>query len=501
MLLESIPKKPRWYGELIAIISGALLVLAFAPFNLFVLSILSPLSLLFLWHQISPKRAFQRGFLFGMGLFGVGISWVYISLYVYGQAHAFLAIALTLGLVVVMAFFPAALGYLLNRFFPANNVYRYIFAFPALWTLLEWVRTWFLSGFPWLFLGYSQLNSPLRGLAPVLSVYGVSWAVTVSCGLIFVTLTIHRVKSVMYALLGLLILWSCAYSLDQQKWTYETGQPIPVRMVQGNIPQELKWQPKQAEESFELYQKLTDMQLAHQLIIWPEAAITLDSKQIDFWLSSLNQQLKSQKSTLITGIPLSENGKFYNAMVVLGEGSGVYRKHHLVPFGEYMPLRFLLAWLNDYIIIPMSDFTSGASQQPPMKILGDVPVSGSICYEIAYPMETLKNLQNSQFMVVVSDDSWFGESIAPAQHAQMAQMRALETGRYVLMSSNNAITAIMNERGQVQVFAPPFEQAVLIGKVQPMQGQTPWVRIGIYPILAGLFLSLLMAWWLGRKAR
>lgn len=493
----SLKTQPRWYGDIATLIYGALLVLAFSPFNLFILSFIAPTLLLVLWINATPSRAFIRGWLFGIGLFGAGSSWVYVSLHVYGQANVLVAGGLTLGLILLMAVFPAVIGYLLARFFPGNNLSKYILVFPALWVLLEWVRTWFLTGFPWLLLGYSQINSPLRGFAPVLSVFGVSWAAVLTSSLIFILILTRRFKIIFYCLLLLILLWTTAYRLNTFVWTKPNNQAIQVSLIQGDIPQEIKWQAKQAEDSFDLYKNLTAKNLKSQLIIWPEAAITLSPEEVPSHIAELNQLLKPRRIALITGIPLVENGNYYNAMIAIGAGNGSYRKRHLVPFGEYMPLRSLLEWLDHYLLIPMSDFSRGAKNQPPMTVHG-IPISGSICYEIAFPTETREGLHESQIVIVVSDDSWFGESIAPAQHTQMAQMRALETGRYVLMGTNNAITAIIDSRGKVQAFAPPFQQAVLTGKVQPMVGSTPWVRMGIYPILFGLLLLVIIGWLLQR---
>ncbi len=492
--------KPSWLGDLAAFIFGALLPLAFAPFHLFPFSLLCPAALLWLWLNCQPRRAFMRGGLFGLGLFGVGVSWVYISLSVYGQANMWLAGLLTLLMILILTFYIAINGYLLTRLFPNNNLSKCLLAFPAFWVLFEWLRSWLLSGFPWLFLGYSQLTYPLSHFAPIIGVYGVSLLVAFTSAAFVVLIKMRkRLRVVLPLLLLLAIFWVGGIELKSVQWTTAKGPVIPVSLVQGNIPQQIKWDHDQTAETLALYKKLTLQQLANpafaatgQIIVWPEAAVTSTQTEATDYLMAMAAILKSHHSTLITGIPIQEGDRFYNGMLALGNGHGIYLKRHLVPFGEYMPLRSLLLWLKNYVEIPMSDFSSGPRRQPLLTANG-LSVATFICYEIAYPEEVLDGLPAGQLLVTVSDDSWFGRSLAPPQHIEMAQMRALETGRYLLMATNDAITAIISPTGQALQFAPPFQQFVLTGKIQAMVGSTPWVIIGIYPILALLLLLLIIA--------
>lgn len=501
-ILDLKPRPPRRLGDMMALIGGALLPLAFAPFNLIVFAFLIPALLLFLWLNVSPKRAFIRGVLFGIGFFSVGISWVFVSLHVYGQANVFVAVLLTFMMILVLSLYIAVQGYLFARFFPTNNLTKLLLAFPTLWVLGEWFRAWAMTGFPWLFLGYTQITTPLKSFAPLVSVYGVSWLVVFVSSLLLIFLLSKRISLLLSIFIFAALLWSISSVLDNMQWTKPNGAPIKVSMIQGDIPQELKWQEAQAFASFNLYRKLTEQHLDSQLIVWPEAAITYTQFQAQDYINQLDAMLKPRKITLITGIPfVGPQQQYYNAMIAIGNGQGTYFKRHLVPFGEFMPFRSLLVWLKDYLEIPMSDFSRGAKKQP-LIIANGIPVGAAICYEIAYPNEVLYSLPQSQLLVTVSDDSWFGDSFAPAQHVQMAQMRALETGRYLLMSTNNAVTAIINTQGKVESFAPPFKQYVLTGFVQPMIGSTPLVRIGgILPIFIIFIVLLGIAYWLQRRSR
>jgi len=508
---------------------GACLTLAFAPFDIWPLAIVCPALLLILWQDTSPKHAFFTGALFGLGFFSTGVSWVYVSLHDYGQANAVLAGILTFLMIVVLLSYTAFSGYLLNRYFSRSHMTRYLLAFPSLWVLAEWCRGWVFTGFPWLYLGYSQLNTPLAGLAPIVSVFGVSWVVAATAGMLaciyprIVPIMVGWIKRdfrrnppmvgagglryenhipnppyVLYPLLFILVLWLGSFVLSYIHWTKPDGAPLSVSLVQGNIPQTLKWTPDQVEKTLTAYEELTAPHWNSQLIIWPEAAITVFQNQAEDYLAYLNKTAAAHHSTLITGIPLTENNQSYNGMIALGDGTGTYKKRHLVPFGEFIPLRFLLAWLNDYVQIPMSDFSRGERYQSLIQA-NHIPIAAFICYEIAYPSEVLDALPEGKLLVVISDDSWFGKSIAPPQHLQIAQMRALETGRYLLMGTNDGVTAIINPKGQISASLPPFTITVLNGTVQPMSGSTPWVRIGMYPVMIMMLLFLWVAWWRRKK--
>lgn len=484
---------------ILALLSGSLLPFAFAPFNFQILAIICPALLLFLWERTTPKQAFWGGCLFGIGFIGIGLSWVYISLHIYGQANPGVAGLLTALMILFLGVQIALQGYLLSRFFPRPNLSKYLLAFPCLWVLAEFTRTWIFTGFPWLFLGYSQMDWPLQGLAPIFSVYGVSLATAFTSGVIISLICLKdKFYQKMVIVLVTLVLWIAGYALNTYSWTTASGNPVKVSLIQGNIPQELKWQPSQVAESLNIYSKLTQQHIDSQIIVWPEAAITFLPDEAQAYLTGLNQFLKKNKVTLLTGIPMANDKHAYNGMLALGSGSGNYRKKHLVPFGEFMPFRFILNWLDAYLQIPMSDFSSGPRYQPLINANG-LPIAAYICYEIAYPTEVLDSLPQGQLLVTISDDSWFGHSFALPQHLQIAQMRALETGRYLLMGTNNGLTAIINPKGKIIASIPPFEQGVLTGMVYAMQGATPWVATGILPLLGIMVLLLATAWILQRR--
>lgn len=489
------------FGAIWALIAGAALILAFAPFNLFAIGVLSPALFLAILLFSTRKQAFLRGYLYGLAFFGAGIYWVFNSLHVYGQAPALLAVFITVAFIAFLALYPALTGYLLNRFFPKNNFTKAIFAFPVLWLFFDWLRSWIFSGFPWLLLGYSQISSPLRGLAPIGSVYLVSLATLISAGLLVSIIYLSkRSRTSLWLLVSLALLWSVSAGLASIQWTKPDGKSIKVSLIQGNIAQSVKWEPQQLEKSLATYTQLTEQHWDSQIIVWPEAAITVPKQYIQEFINRLIHQANQHHAAIITGIPLLRADTYYNGMIVLGNGHGEYAKRHLVPFGEYLPLRFLFQWFNRYVLIPMSDLGRGALHQGPF-IAAGIHFAPYICYEIIFTREVLATIGNAQMIIVISDDSWFGRSAAPIQQLQMTQMRALETGRYVLSATNDGVTAIVKPNGAIADFIGPFIIGVLSATAQPMTGATPVMLIGLWPtaILAiFLFLIALLAQFMTR---
>lgn len=486
-------------GHFLAVIAGALLTLSFAPFSIYPLAVLSLAMLLALWLPLSPSATFFRGWLFGIGFFAGSVSWIYISIHTYSEAPLWLAIGVTAAFVAILALFPAATGFVFNRYFPSNTDTKLIFAFPALWIFFEWVRSWIFTGFPWVLVGYSQINSPLKGYAPILSVYGLSLAVALTSGLLVNAIIKIRFKkffSLTISLAAVLILWAVGAILSHISWTEPAGKPIQVSLVQGNIPQQLKWSPEQVKPTLMRYETLSQPYWKNsKIIIWPEAAIPLDWISATEFLLKMDKIAKQNQSTLITGIPikLPNRDAYLNSVIVLGNGRGIYNKHRLVPFGEYTPLPNVLGWIMDRMNIPMSNFIPGEEIPAPLKI-GDIDIATFICYEIAYPEQVTLRNDHAGIILTVSNDAWFGNSIAQPQHLEIGRMRALESGRPVLFVSNDGITAIILPNGDIKTKAPAHETYVITDTVQPMKGKTPWQRATLDRILILLIVMLAIAW-------
>jgi apolipoprotein N-acyltransferase len=491
-------------GDTVALLAGALLTLAFVPFNIYPLAVVSPALLLCEWLYVKQGRAFFRGFLFGLGLFGTGVYWVYISIHTFGEAPVWLSVFITAGFIAILALFPAFTGYFLNRYFPTINFNKLVLAFPAYWMLLEWTRSWLFSGFPWLSLGYSQMNSWLRGWATIFSVYGVSLGLLLTSSLLVACVFWYkdqRTKPIIKSLLFIIALWVLGGLILLIDWSHPYGTPLKVSLVQGNIPQSIKWSPEAVQPTLDRYTTLTNNHWDSKIIIWPEGAIPIPISAAANLIEKLNKQALEHKATLITGIPAHAgiSHDYYNTIVTLGKEQTVYIKFRLVPFGEFTPYSHYLKPLLSHFNIPMSDFIPGPAKPEQLKAQG-ITISAFICYEIAFPEQVNRHV-DSGFLLTVSDDAWFGHSIAQAQHLQMAQMRSLELAKPQFFVSNDGLTAFINQKGRVTDIAPPFEPYVLTADVRPYMGATLWQLFGTDPILFGITVMLILAVIKNRRLR
>ncbi len=503
-----------WRGAVLSILAGVLLPLAFAPVNLFPLAIIAPAILFWLWLDSTSKRAFITGYLFGLGFFGVGISWVAVSFYRFGGMGLVLSVIATLLFVLFLALFPAFLGWLSRKYLgQLNNSFYLLLFLPASWVLVEWVRGWIFTGFPWLNLGNSQTDSPLIGLAPVIGVYGISWALTFSAGaLVWVWVESNRNRII--GLVSVAVLWVVAGLLTSIEWSNNDGEPLNASLIQGNVPQNLKWRPEQRRPTIDLYTRLSRDRWDRDIVIWPETALPAYYHQAESFLQGLAREAKiNGGATLLIGLPVLKKehkkaidgtlvDQYFNSVVRVGTGGDdatqFYYKSHLVPFGEYIPLKDLLGGLLELMKVPMANFSRGGMEQPLITIAGR-SVGISICYEDVFGEEVIRGLPEASLLVNVSNDAWFGDSFAPHQHLQMARMRSIETARPMLRATNNGISAMIDHSGNVLATSPQFEVAVLDGKVQPQSGATPYVLVGNWPVLFGLFSAVGLSGWLARR--
>ncbi len=491
------------HGDIAAAALGALLVLAFAPYGCYPLAVLSPAGLLWLIAPLDWRRAALRGFLFAFAEFLCGVHWIYISLHGLGGVSAPVAVLMLLILVAIMACYAAAACGFTVAFAPATGCRRQLLLFPAAWTLMEWVRGWFLTGFPWLNLGYSQVDGPLRGYVPIWGVYGVSFCVILSAGLLLSAVDVPgSLRKRTIALGALLVLWVAGALFARVPWTHSAGLPFKVSLVQGNIAQDEKWQPEFFEPTLDMYRKLTEQHWDSRLVIWPEAAVPAyeDEVKLDY-LDPLEAEAQKHGTDLLLGIPTYDpaGDHYYNSVISLGKSDGEYHKRHLVPFGENF--EFLPAWVRSLLQsmdLPYSSFTPGAAEQPLLEAAG-YPVSVSICYEDAYGNEIMHALPKAAFLVNVSNDGWFGESIALPQHLEIARIGALEAGRYLLRTTNTGITAIVDAAGRVVATAPMGKEGVLSGDIEPRSGSTPVSFWGDIPAAGVSFLLLIACAWLKRR--
>jgi apolipoprotein N-acyltransferase len=480
------------WGRWLALPAGALLALAFAPANLVLLAFLCPAVLFVLWHDTSPREAAWRGFLFTSGTFLAGTYWLYHSIHLVGQAPLWIALLLMLGLVAIMATYTAAIGYAVARWAPAGGALRWLLLLPALWVLAEWVRGWFLSGFPWLALGYTQLETPLRGFAPVLGVYGVSLAAAVSAGVLAALLLGDRRDRIVAVVIGLSA-WGTGTALTRMQWTAERGAPLRVALVQGAVPQSMKWEPNHRARTMQLYADLMVPYLGADLIVWPESAIPALEENVRPFLAQMSALANENGSSLVMGLLRRDAARdtYYNSVAAwaLDQPAQWYDKRRLVPFGEFFPVpQAVREWLR-LMNLPYSDFEPGRANPAPLRAAGE-SFAPTVCYEDAYGSEQLALVRQSSLLVNVTNDAWFGDSTAPHQHLDISRMRSLESGRAMLRATNDGVTALIDHEGRLLATLPQFAPAVLAGEVQPRTGLTPYVRFGNWPVLAVLWLAV-----------
>ena len=578
---------PRLKGLALAAVLGALLPLSLAPFGWWPLGVVSVGGWFWLLDR-SAAGAAGLGFAYGVGKYGAGVSWVYVSIHLYGGAPPWLAGLLVLLFVCGLALFTllqgwiygllraplnllgepgqggatASLGAPRKAMRAAPKSWRTAlfnaWLFAAVWVLFEWLLTWFLSGFPWLYLGYGHLQTPLANLLPVGGVSLASLGVAATAAFLLLALLPGASRTLRAAALAIgAAPWLLGAALSAVQWVRPVGERSAA-LVQGNVDQAVKWLPESREPIIQRYLDLSEPYWggsAHaggspsrtpaegsfhargspsrtpaegsfhargspsrspaegSLIIWPEAAITLFEHEAEGLLERLARRGEQSGAALVLGLPRleaqSESAgrhsphasayRFQNAALALGAGEGRYIKRRLVPFGEYVPLEGLLRGLIEFFDLPMSRSAPGPWRQPPLQVGADAAAL-AICYEVAYPNLMRGAAANADLLITITNDTWFGRSIGPLQHLQIAQARALENGRWLLRAANSGVTAIVDHRGRIQARLPQFERGVLAGRFQAMAGRTPYSRFGDAWLIALCAATLLPAAWKRRWA-
>ena len=481
---------------LLALAAGAASVFAFSPFDFPVAALAAFALLAHEWVRAeSPRAAFGSGWWFGLGLFGAGVSWIYVSMHRYGGMPAPLAALATLIFCAFLALFPALAGWLQARCASAlPPIARASLLIPALWTFIEWVRSWILTGFPWLSAGYAALDTPFAGYAPLGGVYLCSVVVVCASGLLWCALRGER----RWAAVALLVaLAAGGAALRAIEWTAPKGH-VAAAVLQGNVPQELKFDPERYARTLATYEKLAEAGNA-RLVVMPETAIPRFLDDIEpGYLRRLEAIGRRAQGDVLFGAALRDGtGAYFNAAIAVGASPPqAYRKAHLVPFGEFAPPG--TAWAVRMLGVPMSDFSRGAAAQRPLAIAGE-KVAVNICYEDAFGEEIARQLPEATLLVNLSNVAWFGDSLAPAQHLQIARLRALETGRAYLTATNTGISAAIDRDGAVLARLPPFAEGRLDVSVPAYTGATPYVRIGDLGALAAIALMLAACLFIARR--
>lgn len=483
-------RRPR-LSFVLFFLCGALTMSSFAPVGWYAVAPILLLPLLAASLYLPAKTAARIGFCYGSGLFLTGTYWLYISIHVFGQAPLWVALIIMLGLVMFMGLYYALTAWLISRL-AAGRPARFLLVAPTAWVTIEWIRGWFISGFPWMSLGYSQIDSPLAGLAPVVGVYGLSLALSLSVSALVVAVVSTGRQRTMAAAL-VVIPWIAGAVLQSHEWTEVTGKPVRTTIVQGGISQEQKWLPQQFWPTLNLYRSSISAHPDSELIVWPEVALPASIDQVEDYIAEIEDELTARRQSLLVGIleRQTSDNSIYNSMMMLGgDTRQIYRKRHLVPFGEYFPVPdFVRHWMR-MMSLPNTDLGSGAAEQPLLVTATGTSLAMAICYEDAYGAEQLYAFPAASILINVSNDAWFGDSIAPHQHLEIARMRALEVGRYAVRSTNNGISAFIGPDGAVLERGPQFEYVSMTRDIPPLGGLTPYARFGNWPVISVCLLLL-----------
>ncbi len=496
------PADRPWASRGILFLLGCLLTTAFAPFGYSLLVPVLLLPLLYVALSVSPRDAGALSFFFGFGLFLSGTYWIYISVVIFGEAPAWIALVLMLGLVLIMSAYFFAAGWLISRM-ARGEPWLLLLVAPAVWVLIEWLRGWVLTGFPWLAIGYSQIDSPAAGWAPVLGVYGVSFMTVLSTtALLVAIMTAGRQRGIAFAVFALPLLSGAM--LKAVEWTEPAGPPVKSTIVQAGISQAEKWLPERLRPTLDFYRAATLEASDSELVVWPEVAVPSVDDRVDPYIQALQADTRGTGRSILFGILERDESRgeanVYNSVVlVAGDRRQSYRKRHLVPFGEYFPVPpSVREWMR-MMSLPHSDLAAGDDVQPLLEAANGERLAVAICYEDAYGAEQLYALPDASILINVSNDAWFGDSIAPHQHLEIARMRSLEVGRAAIRATNTGISAFIAHTGKVLQSGAQFEAVTMTMDVTPRQGSTPYARTGNLPIL-GVCLLIVAGFWVRGRA-
>lgn len=444
--------------------------------------------------------------MYGAGMFLGGVSWIGVSITQHGQSSFIMAVVLTVTFCVLLGLLIAGLAWLWRRYW-RHSAYPAL-SFAALWILQEALRGWMLTGFPWLLLGHAHTDGPLAGWAPVIGTAGLSAIVAYSAALLYRIVTSDKPRAALGPAMLMLGLFASGPLLYQIEWSQPDGDTeTRVSMVQVNIPQSLKWLPESFWPTLMLYQDLSEpLWEKSDVVIWPEAALPSLYQYMPEFTERMSRTASEHDTALITGV-LYENDSgsdVYNSAIALGTGSGIYFKQRLVPFGEYVPLERYLRGLIGFFDLPTSHISPGPAQSELIQA-HKLSLATYICYEIVYGDRVAKASRRANALLTISNDAWFGRSIGPHQHFQIARMRALETARPLIRATGTGISALVDHKGQSITQLPQHRRTVLNGRIQGRRGDTPYARIGSSPIwllsAATLLISLRQGRQIGRTNR
>lgn len=474
--------KIRWYFTYLPFIGiGFLMALAFAPIERAGFALIALTLLYTALQRGTEKQAFLKGLFSGLGYFGFGISWVYVSIHSYGHLNPVPAAVITFIFIFYLSLFQGGAAYVFKTL---STRYPFInpLLFAAVWTGFEYARATVFGGFPWLLLGFAHTHSPLTPLLPLIGVFGVGFTACLLAGFLSTVLQIKGQKKMLLSIFFPALLLTLPL-LSSLQWTTPSQKPLSVGIIQANLSMRDKWDDVLFWQMLTHYQETIETLLDTELIVLPESAIPLPGTYVHDFLEALNTTALKAHSAIVLGMLFSEShddNHLFNAMISYGNAHGIYKKQQLVPFGEYVPVIFskIAQWFD----VPDAMLQKGAPHQPLLSVQKH-PIAALICYELAFSSILRQQLPKAQWIITLSDDGWFGHSLAPYQQRQIAQIRSIETGRYQIFANNDGLSSVIDTKGNIRSTLPNHQAGVLKVSIYPATGQTPWVFFGDTPIL------------------
>lgn len=481
--------------------AGLLVPCGFAPIHMPGMAILGIALLFAQLRRQTVKQSFYTGFVFGLGFFGLGISWIYVSIYTYGHLNPPLAACITLVFVAYLALFPGLVAMLYRRLAIDQSLLFNCFLFSAIWCLVEFLRATFLTGFPWLLLGVGQFDSPLKYLLPIAGVFGVSFITCLAAACLATGMQTPKKRHLW--IIAFIAILMAPMLLKNHEWTTTHSPKVSVGVIQANISMRDKWDEKLFWQILQHYEhEVLQLIGKKELIIMPESAIPVPINYVSDFLNELDQRAKKGNSAILFGIPeptSTDDLAYYNTLATVGTAQGSYLKQHLVPFGEFIPKPF--QQISRWLALPAANLKSGKNRQPLVTVQNH-PIASLICFEVAYPQLLRNQLPQAEWIVSISDDGWFGHSLAVYQQLQMSQVLSIQTGRFQIVANNDGLSSVINTHGDIVESLPVFSSGILNGSVTPATGASPWIYLGDRPaLLMSLFIVLMSLVFLIKKRR
>ena len=477
----------------IAVFLGLLFSLGFAPNDLWFISLLSLTCLHFLIQEASKKELFYIGYSYGFGVWSLGISWLYVSIYFYGNLSFITSLALTIIFIAILSLYLGA-TLLLYYYLRLNSKFSIIFSLPLAWIVVEYLRSILFTGFPWLISGTMLADTLIDGWTPIIGAQGNTFLLLLLSSLLF--LIIKDLKKLRNALLPLtffILLFISSFSFKQIEWTSLSGS-IKASIIQPNLELEKKWSTEGILETKNMMEMAIENAEEGEVIVFPETALIFSQNEIKDWIAYIDYKAEQKQITLITGIiEREEASKVRNRILGLGTENWHYDKVKLVPFGEFIPFEGIAGKFFDILGLKLTNTVPG-------KLInsikaGNIRISPSICYEIAFPELIRKTASESNLLVTISNDTWFGSSYGPIQHLEIAQNRALEHKKAILRSTNSGISAFISNNGKILEKQGYFEDKMLKKQVNLYEGKTFYAKYGnlpLYLILSVIFIIILI---------